>query len=305
MPSIAPSSIAPSSIASSIVDQMTKLFVFIDDYLKTHPRQAAWRRSPNATPAFTDAEVVTIALLQGAFGCATLKRTYQLVAANWRDAFPRLPSYGQWLARLHRLAALVGALMHTSLGIRGLGERVYLLDALPIRVCKAIRHGRVRLLHEDGAYFGKSTTGWFFGFKLHTLVHHSGMIVSAVLTPANFDEREAALALALSAALALALSVEGGVAVADLGYRGRDNWLFAQLAEDADLVLLHPADAGRKGTSSRALVSSVRERIETTFSGLWNRFVDRVLSRSWQGLWSSLKLKMLHYNLCRAGMLPA
>jgi hypothetical protein len=48
----------------------------------------------------------------------------------------------------------------------------------------------------------------------------------------------------------------------------------------------------------------VRERIETVFSGLWARFIDRVFSRSWEGLWSTLKLKMLHYNLCLAGILP-
>jgi len=38
---------------------------------------------------------------------------------------------------------------------------------------------------------------------------------------------------------------------------------------------------------------------------LWARFVDRILSRSWHGLWNTIKLKMLHYNLCRAGLLSA
>ncbi len=49
----------------------------------------------------------------------------------------------------------------------------------------------------------------------------------------------------------------------------------------------------------------MRERIETTFSCLWGRFVDRVFSRSFHGLWNTIKLKMLHYNLCLAGILPA
>ena len=200
-----------NSIAPSIADQMTQIYVFVDDYLKAHPAQAAWRRSNNDTPAFTDAEVITIGLLQGAFGCATLKKTYQLVAANWRRAFPHLCSYARWIARLHTLAALVGHLVQASLGLCGLSGRFYLVDGLPIRVCKPVRHGRVRLLHEEGASFGKSTTGWFFGFKLHALVHHSGLIVSALLTPASFDEREAALTLALS--------VDGGLVLGDLGYR--------------------------------------------------------------------------------------
>lgn len=291
-----------NSIAPSISDQMTQIYVFVDNYLKEHPTQAAWRRSNNKTPEFTDAEVITLGLLQGAFGCATLKKTYQLVAANWRSAFPHLCSYGQWMARLHTLSSLVGQLLQAAIGLCGLSGRLYMIDGLPIRVCKSIRHGRVCLLREDGAYFGKSTTGWFFGFKLHAIVHHSGTIVSAVLTPANFDEREVALALALS--------VDGGIVLGDLGYRSHKDWLGETLAQDADMLLIHPADAGdkienEKVNPRRALMSSVRERVETSFSGLWQRFIDRNLSRSWQGLWSTLKLKMLHFNLCQAGYLPA
>jgi hypothetical protein len=123
------------------------------------------------------------------------------------------------------------------------------------------------------------------------------------LTPANFDEPEAALALTLS--------VDGGILLDDLGYRSRADWQGETLAEEADMLLIHPADAGAKtnadGTinAKRALISSVRERVETSFNGLWDRFIDRNFSRSWQGLWSTLKLKMLHFNLCQTGYLPA
>ena len=284
------------SIPPPIEEQMTQIYVFVDDYLKQYPAQAAWRVSNNDAPAFTDAEVLTIGLLQGVFGCANLKKTYQLVAANWRSAFPRLCSYGQWLARLHALSALVGQLIHAALGHCPLYGRLYMMDGLPVPVCKSLRHGRVRLLHEDGARFGKSSIGWYFGFTLHMLIHRSGAILSAILTPANWDEHDTALALALA--------VDGGVVLADLGYHSKEDELAQTLADEADLLLIIPADAGEKTNPRRALVSCLRERIETTFSGLWNRFSDRVYSRSWQGLWSSLKLKMLHFNLCHAGLLP-
>src|SRR3546814_5094788 len=42
--------------------------------------------------------------------------------------------------------------------------------------------------------------------------------------------------------------------------------------------------------------------LETTFSQLWNKFIDRIFSRSWQGLWNSIKLKLLYYNLRHAGL---
>lgn len=70
-------SVAPS-IAQQMTQQMTRISVFVDDYLKEHPAQAAWRRSNNDAPAFSDAEVLALGLLQGVFGCATHKKTYHL-----------------------------------------------------------------------------------------------------------------------------------------------------------------------------------------------------------------------------------
>ena len=83
----------------------------------------------------------------------------------------------------------------------------------------------------------------------------------------------------------------------DMGYQDKE--LRAQLEAEYGLLLIDPKQAGEK----RALICSLREPIETTNSGLWNRFVDRVFSRSFAGLWSAVKLKMFHYNLCQAGML--
>jgi transposase len=279
---------------ASIVAQMTAVYVFVDDFLKSHPAQAHWRHSNHDEPAFSDAEVITIGLLQGCLGVATLKQTYRLVAANYRAAFPALPSYAQWLARLHALSGLIGRLLQAAGDQAAGGARLYFLDSKPIPVCKPIRHGRVRLLREDGAYFGKNSCGWFFGFKLHTLVHQTGAILAAILTPGNWPDQDVALALALS--------IDGGLALADLGYRAEE--LAQILAEEAGLLLLTPASAG-ENRAQRALISGVRERVETTFSALWARFVDRVGSRSWDGLWCTVKLKLLHHNLCLAGLLPA
>ena len=279
---------------ASIEDQLTAVYVFIDDYMKAHPTATQWRRANNKQPEFTDAEVLTLGLLPGCLGTATLKQAYRFAANNLRRAFPRLPSYGQWLARLHALSGVMGQLVPAAGTRAPLGERVYILDSKPIPMCKPIRHGRVRLLREEGAYFGKNSVGWFFGFKLHVLIHTSGVILAAVLTPANWPDQDVAVALGYA--------VAGGIGLADVAYQGPA--VGDQLAEDAALRLLTPAVAA-KGTFHRRLISRVRERIETAFSGLWSQFADRVFSRSWEGLWSTLKLKLLFRNLTQAGLLPA
>jgi hypothetical protein len=278
---------------SSIEDQMTMIYCFVDDYLKAHPTLSTWRRSPNDEPVFTDAEVITIGVLQSCLGVATLKKTYQMIAVNYRDAFPRLCSYGQWLARLHALTGIVGRLIQEGLKGHWMEGRLYILDSKPIPMCKPVRHGRVRLMRDDGADFGKNSVGWFFGFKLHLIIHRTGAILGAILSPASWNDRHPALALAWI--------TSGGISLADLGYPGKD--IEATLLEEAGMLMITPKHA--TDPSKKVLISSLRERIETINSQLAERFVDRVRSRSWDGLWNTLKLKMLHLNLCLAGLLPA
>jgi len=273
----------------SVSDQLLTIYVFVDDYFHANPDQASWRKSPNSRPSFTDAEVITVALMQGVFGCQTLKKAYLLVASLFSDAFPKLCSYKEWMRRLHNLTSLVGRLIWAALG--SLDEPLYLIDGKPIPVCKSIRHGRVRLLREDGAYFGRGSTGWYFGFKLHALVHISGQIVAGILTPGNSSEK--------SVAEDLIEPIQNATLLGDLGYRSQS--LEMNIFDTNRLTLITPATCPGK----RALISSVRERVETTFSQLWTHFVDRVFSRSWNGLWNTIKLKIVFHNLCRAGTIPA
>lgn len=275
----------------SINHQLTVIYCFVDNQFKEHPEWTHWRQSNHGAPAFTDAEVVTIALMQGYFGCATLKETYELVATNARAAFPHLCSYKQWLARLHAVSPLIGQLVLRGAPQRAHWMSFYLTDSKPIPLCHPVRHGRVRLLREDGAYFGKTKKGWFFGFKLHAIADDQGRLVGAILTPGNVDDRVPTPALAYG--------LDGGVCLGDLGYRSQA--LQDELLAETGLLLLTPASATRE----RALLSSLRERVETTFSQLWSRFVDRVYSRSWHGLWNTIKLKMLHLNLCLNGVIEA
>jgi IS5 family transposase len=259
--------------------------------LATHPDLMHWRQSPHDTPRFADSEVLTLALLQGCLGVASLKPTYRLVAANYRSAFPRLCSYPQWIARLHALAGVMSALLQATTQRLNGGTAFYLLDAKPLPVCHPVRHRRVRLLREEGAWFGKTSKGWFFGFKLHVLRHIDGRIVNLVLTPGNWDDR--------TPVLALLEGVEGGVTLGDLGYRGKQR--AEEWSEEAGMLVLTRADAPEK----KYLLAQVRQGIETSFSQLWCKFLDRVFSRSWRGLWNTVQLKVIYYNLRHAGFLSA
>nr|WP_272504890.1 transposase [Salinibacter ruber] len=176
--------------------------------------------------------------------------------------------------------------------MRGLareGRKLYAADSLPIPLCEPARHGRACLLDEDGAKFGVDASGdWFYGFKIHALIHQpTQVVITAMLLPGNRRDQ--------IAARGLARSTSGGVLLADEGYRGEE--LFDWLYDQAQTLRVMPSDDSGEGHTA---ISRARQQAESSFSGLWRRFSNRVYARSWHGLWTSLLLKVLHFNLDRA-----
>jgi hypothetical protein len=225
--------------------------------------------------------------LQGVFQVASLKQSYRLVRANCHSAFPFPPSYAEWLRRLHQLTIHLGLLLEATCASEQ-GTAFYLVDSKPIPVCHHLRHGRVRSLREDEARFGKTSKGWFFGFEFHCLRDISGRFLNIILTPASVDDRDPLLALCEAS--------KGGVTLGDLGYRGES--AARLLAEEAEILLLTRADA----PGQKKLLSQVRQAIESSFSQLGPQFIDRVFSCSWNGLWNTIKLKVLFSNIRHAGV---
>ena len=72
-----------------------------------------------------------------------------------------------------------------------LGEStgISFIDSTPIRVCKNKRIKRNKVFN-GLAQVGKSTMGYFFGFKLHIVINDKGELLNFVITPGNTDDRE-------------------------------------------------------------------------------------------------------------------
>lgn len=178
---------------TKILDKVIEIYCFVDDFLKNNPQLANWRSSNNRRSPLSDAEVLTIALMQSEFGVESLKKTFTLIAENFSLEFPALCGYQQFIRRLHRLAPIARKMFEQSASFYQ--SEFFLIDAKPIPVCLPQRHRRVRLLRDDGAYFGKTSKGWFFGFKLHVLATVEKKIRGCILTPANYSDRSVAEAL--------------------------------------------------------------------------------------------------------------
>ncbi len=73
---------------------------------------------------------------------------------------------------------------------RGECTGISFIDSTIIRVChnKRIKRNKV---FKGIAEVGKSTMGWFFGFKLHLIINDKGEILSFYVTKGNVDDRDA------------------------------------------------------------------------------------------------------------------
>jgi hypothetical protein len=109
------------------------------------------------------------------------------VKENLRNEFPDAVSYNRFV-ELQRKAMFPMALF-LKLCCLGKCTGLSFIDSTPIRVCHTKRE-RSNKVFKGMAVKGKSTIGWFYGFKLHLVINDKGEILEFMLTQGNVDDRE-------------------------------------------------------------------------------------------------------------------
>jgi Transposase DDE domain len=109
------------------------------------------------------------------------------VCQHLRTEFPRLVSYTRFVelipGTLLPLCAYLRSLFGTCTGIS-------FIDSTPLAVCHTARIHQHKVFAEL-AKRGKSSTGWFFGFKLHVVFNDRGELLDFILTPGNAHDLKA------------------------------------------------------------------------------------------------------------------
>ncbi len=69
------------------------------------------------------------------------------------------------------------------------GRGIAFIDSTALKVCENLRIPRHRTFKAEAGR-GKSSTGWFYGFKLHVVMDDRGEILSFMITSSNTDDRK-------------------------------------------------------------------------------------------------------------------
>jgi len=147
--------------------------------------QASQRRRRRAT-RLHPAEIMTILILFQQSGYRTFKGFYtQYVQTTLQQEFPRLVSYTRFVDLMPRFLVPLAIYLHTQLGEC---TGVSFIDSTSLAVCHPARIQQHHVFRVD-ARRGKTSVGWFYGFKLHLVVNDRGELLACCLTPGNTDDR--------------------------------------------------------------------------------------------------------------------
>lgn len=139
------------------------------------------------------AESVTISLYRFLFPWTDFKHYYGFIQNYHAKEFPKLPHYDNMLTYQKQLLPFFLQLLGLLIAInrsafKNKKIRIMFVDgsAIPVCVNKRIFTHKVA---KKVAKRGKSSMGWFYGFKLHLLIDDGGNILGVTITPGNVDER--------------------------------------------------------------------------------------------------------------------
>lgn len=172
-------------------NKITNIFYLIDEFCH-HFDQSIQKHilgnKPKRKPRMSQSEVITLMVLFHNGSFRNFKHFYlHYVRLHLSHLFPNTVSYNRFV-ELMQSAALPMTIFLKSQCL-GEGTGISFIDSTPIRVCKNKRIKRNKVF-KGIATTGKSTMGYFHGFKLHLVVNDKGEILNFAITQGHVDDRE-------------------------------------------------------------------------------------------------------------------
>ena len=176
-------------------DKITEIFCIADDFCKEFEVEmekmslkADGKKHRNRKTRMSEAEIMTI-LICFHFGSFRNFKHYYLfyVTVHLAHLFPDALSYNRFVELESRVS--IQMMFFLQLCCFGNCTGISFIDSTCIPVCHNKRISRNKVF-KGYAERGKSTMGWFYGFKLHLICNECGEVLNFILTRGNVDDRD-------------------------------------------------------------------------------------------------------------------
>ena len=166
--------------------KLTTIFYHADNFGKQFEKEFKIRAlsmgsKRKKTTSLTLGEVITIVSYYHFSGYKTFK-DYYTKSSELLSAFPQMPSYNRFI-ELQQKACMPLAIF-ARLQSSGACEGASYIDSFPLRVSNQKRISSHKTF-QGMAIRGKTSMGWFYGFKLHLIINTQGEILNFAVTPGN------------------------------------------------------------------------------------------------------------------------
>lgn len=259
-------------------NSILELFCDVDDFCKVYrpvyvqsvcvlPSKAGsgeGQKVRNRATNLDESEIMTILIYFHQSNYRTFKH-YYLQEVKWhrKDEFPKAPTYDRFVALTKRVSLLLAMYL---VSLFGKCTGISFVDSTKIEVCGIKREHSHRVFAEE-ARKGKTSTGWFFGFKLHIICNDYGEILWITLTSGNVDDRVALEKMLEGSFLKISGKIYG-----DKGYISAP--LFERLIKEYNVALITNLKRNMKNNKpvpeEDALMLRKRAIIESIYDQLKN-----------------------------------
>ena len=165
------------------IDDFCKVF---EEYWRKHLITDGREIMPKC--AMNLSEIMTIVVFFHLSGQRNFKGCYNtLICGYLKHCFPKRLSYNRFVEVMQ--SAIVPLTVYMMANKVGKCSGISFIDSTSICVCGNKRISRHKVF-DDLAKMGKTTMGWFYGFKLHLVINDEGEILSFCITPGNVDDRD-------------------------------------------------------------------------------------------------------------------
>jgi hypothetical protein len=245
-------------------------------------------------PKFTDAEVITLSLVSESLGIDSENHFFMKLKSEYKYDFPNLIERSRFNRRRRRLQKVID-MFRAYLAKRITPyENTFILDSMPIEVCKVARGKRARICLDDthtAPEFGfcASQNQYFYGYKIHGICSLSGVFMSYDLTKANISD--------VHYLQDVRDEYHDCLILADKGYLSNEYQL--NLFQHSRIRLNTPMRSNQHGYKKQPfLFRKTRKRIETMFSQLCDQFmIRRNYAKTFDGLSTRIISKISAFTL--------
>lgn len=192
--------------------KLIEVFIVCDDFCNALTNWQTQQGQPVTCRAgqLTDSEMLAIVIFYHYSGAKCFEYYYRnCVQMQLVSYFPQLITYERFVARMPRLLPGLFVLLKWQCS-QAKRTGFYIADSKPLAVCDNHRINSNKVFAGLAAR-GKSSMGWFYGFKAHLVINQYGELVNFVLTSGNVADNNGSVLIELLADLQ-------GQCFADRGY---------------------------------------------------------------------------------------